>query len=100
LIEGVTPMHAVVLAWFLATAYCHGGKTSSGADAKAGVIAADRHVLKAGSRVRIVDGRSSGVYTVLDTGHRIRGRKVDIFIPSCHRAKRFGRRRVAITVLR
>jgi 3D (Asp-Asp-Asp) domain-containing protein len=93
-------MHAAVLAWFLATAYCHDGRTSVGDRTHAGVVAADPRVLPIGSRIRIVDGKSHGTYTVLDTGHGVRGRKIDVFMKSCRSAKTFGRRRVNVTVLK
>lgn len=93
-------MHALVMAWFLATAYCHDGQTRSGVHTKPGVIAADPRVLPIGSRVRVTDRGTTGVYTVLDTGHDIKGRKIDVYISSCARAKKFGERRVRVQVLR
>lgn len=93
-------MHAAVLAWYLATAYCHPGKTQSGTKARTGIVAADPRVLPVGSVVRIVDGPASGVYTVMDTGAQVKGRKVDVFIPDCGRAEKFGEQRVRIRVIR
>jgi resuscitation-promoting factor RpfB len=93
-------MHAVFLAWFLATAYCQDGPTRSGVHTRSGIIAADPHVLPFGSRVRVVDRGSSRIYRVLDTGREIRGHKIDVFIPNCARAKKFGERRVGVTVLK
>ena len=93
-------MHALVMAWFLATAYCHDGTTSSGVHTQSGIVAADPRVIPVGTRIRIADRSGSHVYTVLDTGHRIKGRKVDIYMRSCARAKKFGERRVQLTVLK
>jgi len=94
-------MHALVMAWFLATAYCRSGETRSGIHTQPGVIAADPRVIPAGTRVRVVDRRSGAhVYEVLDTGRAIKGRKIDIYIASCARAKKFGERRVQLTVLK
>lgn len=94
-------MHAIVMAWFLATAYCHDGETRSGVHTQPGVIAADPRVIPVGTRVRVVDRRGGAhVYEVLDTGRAIKGRKIDIYIPSCARAKKFGERRVRVQVLR
>jgi 3D (Asp-Asp-Asp) domain-containing protein len=86
----------------MATAYCRGGKTESGARTRSGVIAADPRLLPIGSVVRIdMPNRSySGIYTVLDRGGAVRGRRVDVFIADCRRARQFGRRAVRVRVLR
>jgi 3D (Asp-Asp-Asp) domain-containing protein len=93
-------MPVALLAWFLATAYCQDGETRSGVHTQPGIIAADPQVIPFGSRVRVVDGRSSRIYRVLDTGRAIRGRKIDLFMPSCARAKKFGERRVQVSAIR
>jgi 3D (Asp-Asp-Asp) domain-containing protein len=84
-----------------ATAYCEHSKTSSGIPSRAGIVAADPRTLPLGTRIRIVGpGKSyGGVYTVMDTGPRIKGRELDIFMPSCARARKFGRRIVEVRVL-
>ena len=84
----------------VATAYCHPGKTQSGTKVRTGIIAADPAVLPVGSVVRIIDGAASGIYTVLDTGGDVKGRKIDIFIPSCARAVKFGEQTVRVRVIR
>jgi 3D (Asp-Asp-Asp) domain-containing protein len=84
-----------------ATAYCQKGKTASGVNARSGIIAADPTLLPIGSLVSISQARGySGVYTVMDTGGAVRGRKIDIFTPSCAGARKFGRHTVQLTVLR
>jgi len=85
-----------------ATAYCQHGRTESGAQTRRGAIAADPRVLPLGSLVRIhsADRPYSGTYTVLDTGAKVKGRKIDIFMPSCATARNFGKRVVLLTVLR
>ncbi|HMD35825.1 MAG TPA: 3D domain-containing protein, partial [Vicinamibacterales bacterium] len=83
-----------------ATAYCQGGRTQSGVPAHSGIIAADPRVLPAGSIVKILDGPTTGIYTVMDTGAAIKGRRIDVYIPSCARAKKFGRRTVNVIVMR
>ena len=83
-----------------ATAYCQAGKTQSGVMARDGILAADPAVLPVGSVVRVIDGPSSGIYTVMDTGAAVKGRKIDIFIADCERAKRFGSRTVHVRVMR
>lgn len=85
---------------FLATAYCLPGATASGLPVGPGVIAADPDVLPLGSIVRLVAGRYSGTYTVLDTGAKVRGRMVDIWMPSEQEARRFGVRKVRLQILR
>ena len=87
---------------FTATAYCKGSVTASGAPARAGVAAADPSVLPLGSVVRIDGGpeRHNGIYTVLDTGPAVTGRRLDLYMWSCYEALGFGRRSVLVTVLR
>lgn len=83
-----------------ATAYCQAGKTASGTRARTGIVAADPAVLPVGTVLRIVDGPSAGIYTVMDTGAAVKGRKIDIFIPDCERAEKFGAQSVRVHVLR
>jgi 3D (Asp-Asp-Asp) domain-containing protein len=83
-----------------ATAYCLAGRTQSGARARSGVIAADPSVLPVGSVVRIIEGPHAGIYTVMDTGPAVKGRKIDIFMSSCQRAEKFGEQKLRIRVLR
>ena len=83
-----------------ATAYAGHGRTASGQRVRRGMVAADRRVLPLGTKVRVRDaGRYSGVYRVEDTGSRIRGRKIDIYMPSRGAAKQFGRQTVKVEVL-
>ena len=89
---------------YVATAYCKGQTTASGLPVRAGIAAADPKVLPLGSIIRIggqsVDDRYHGVYSVLDTGPLIKGRRLDLYIWSCYEALDFGRRGVEVTVLR
>ncbi len=84
---------------FTATAYALRGRTASGGGVRRGIIAADRRVLPIGTRVRLEAGSYSGEYLVADTGGAVRGRKIDIWMPSNGEALRFGRRPVKLTVL-
>jgi len=84
---------------FTATAYALRGRTASGESVRRGLIAADRGVLPLGSRVRLEAGSYSGEYTVADCGSAVRGRKIDIWVPSNGEALRFGKRTVKLTVL-
>jgi 3D (Asp-Asp-Asp) domain-containing protein len=86
-------------AHFTATAYSLRGRTASGKPVRRGLIAADRRVLPIGTRVRLDAGSYSGEYVVADTGGAVRGRKIDIWMPSTGEAMRFGRRTVKLTVL-
>jgi 3D (Asp-Asp-Asp) domain-containing protein len=87
---------------FIATAYCKGQTTASGVSAQAGIAAADPKMLPEGSVVRLDGGPSQheGIYTVLDTGPKVQGRHVDLYMWSCYDALSFGRRPVTLTVLR
>ena len=87
---------------YTATAYCKGETTASGVAVKAGIAAADPILLPQGSVVRIDGGLEQyrGIYTVLDTGPKVKGRHLDLYIWSCHEALAFGRRPVSVTVLR
>jgi 3D (Asp-Asp-Asp) domain-containing protein len=84
---------------YTATAYSLRGRTASGRPVARGVIAADPRVLPLGTRVRIDAGEYSGEYVVADTGGLVKGRRIDIWIPTSHQAMRFGRRTVKLTVL-
>jgi 3D (Asp-Asp-Asp) domain-containing protein len=86
---------------FLATAYAAPGITKSGEPARPGTVAADTSVLPIGTKIRVSNaGPHSGVYTVIDTGSKVRGRHIDIYLRDWQRAKEFGRRIVHVTVLR
>lgn len=85
----------------LATAYCERGATKSGVRAQPGVVAADLRRLPLGTKLRVIAPGEpyAGIYTVLDTGARIRGRALDIYMPSCARARKFGKRQVQVRIL-
>ena len=96
---GVEPEAELPTVTFTATAYSLRGRTASGRLVSRGIIAADRRVLPLGTRVRLTAGSYSGEYVVADTGGAVRGRKIDIWVPSTGEAMRFGRRPVKLTVL-
>jgi 3D (Asp-Asp-Asp) domain-containing protein len=85
---------------FRATAYALPGRTRSGVYVRRGVLAADPRVLPLGSIVHIKAGKYTGVYTVYDTGKKIKGNIVDVWVPSRREAKLFGRQRIKLHVLR
>lgn len=84
---------------FTATAYCLKGRTAMGHGVRRGIIAADPRILRLGSRINLGAGAYSGEYLVSDTGGAVKGRKIDIWMPSCAEARRFGRRTVTINPL-
>jgi 3D (Asp-Asp-Asp) domain-containing protein len=87
---------------FSATAYCKGTTTASGVGVRNGIAAADPSILPVGSVLSIAvgDNRYNGVYTVMDTGPKVQGRLLDLYMWSCHEALKFGRKDVQVTVLR
>jgi 3D (Asp-Asp-Asp) domain-containing protein len=87
---------------FIATAYCKGSTTASGVQVRNGVAASDPDLLPVGSVVQIdnLPEKYNGIYTIMDTGPSVQGRKIDIYMWSCYEALDFGRRSVLLTVLR
>jgi 3D (Asp-Asp-Asp) domain-containing protein len=87
---------------FDATAYCKGLTTAAGVNVRRGIAAADPRLLPVGSVVTLATGdpEYNGVYTIMDTGPKVQGRLLDLYLWSCHEALKFGRRRIEVTVLR
>ncbi len=94
-----TDTPAVAAEHYTATAYAFRGRTATGQRVSKGIIAADPRVLPMGTRVRLEAGTWSGEYTVADTGGAIRGKKIDVWVPTTREAFSFGRRKVKLTVL-
>jgi 3D (Asp-Asp-Asp) domain-containing protein len=87
--------------YFIATAYSVEGTGASGKWSHPGTVAADRNVLPLNSRIRVYGaGRFSGDYTVEDTGGKVDGHHIDVYMPSQAEAKKFGRQRVKVVVLK
>ena len=84
---------------FTATAYCLKGKTAMGHGVRKGLIAADPRILRLGSRINLSGTQYSGTYLVSDTGGKIKGKRLDIWMASCSEARRFGRRNVSVSFL-
>lgn len=85
----------------IATSYCAckkccganaQGITASGQQVRTGMIAVDKRVIPLGTRVKI-KGKS---YLAADTGSGIRGRRIDIYMPSHQAALEFGRKKMRI----
>jgi 3D (Asp-Asp-Asp) domain-containing protein len=87
---------------FSATAYCKGTTTASGVNVRSGIAASDPDLLPVGSVVQIarLGEKYDGVYTVMDTGPKVQGRHLDLYMWSCYEALEFGRRNAEVTVLR
>lgn len=87
---------------FTATAYCKGRVTKSGVNVRTGIAAADPAVLPVGSVIQVdkLEDKYNGIYTIMDTGPKVQGRHIDIYMWSCHEALELGRRRMSVTVLR
>lgn len=87
---------------FTATFYCKGTTTASGVNVRNGIAAADPDLLPIGSVIRIdeLGEKYDGIYTVMDTGPKVQGRHVDVYLWSCHEALEMGRRPMKLTVLR
>jgi len=87
---------------FTATAYCKGTTTASGVNVRTGIAAADPDVLPVGSVIQVdrLGEKYNGIYTIMDTGPKVQGRHIDIYMWSCHEALELGRRSMQIVVLR
>jgi 3D (Asp-Asp-Asp) domain-containing protein len=67
------------------------------------VAAADPAVLPVGSVVRLHGAdvqRYEGIYTVMDTGSAVLGRRIDLYVSDCGEARQFGLKHVLVRVLR
>jgi 3D (Asp-Asp-Asp) domain-containing protein len=87
---------------FAATAYCKGTTTASGVNVQTGIAAADPDLLPVGSVIQVdrLGERYNGIYTIMDTGPRVQGRHIDIYMWNCNEALALGRRIAGLTVLR
>jgi len=85
---------------FEATAFSQSGITNKGTLTHRGVVAADPGVLPLGSVIQVSDaGPYSGRYVVTDTGSKIIGRHIDVYIPDHAAAKQFGKKQVTVQLL-
>jgi 3D (Asp-Asp-Asp) domain-containing protein len=87
---------------FAVTGYCKGTETASGVNVRSGIAASDPALLPVGSVVQIdkLGDRYNGIYTIMDTGPAVQGRKLDIYLWNCNEALALGRRNAAVTVVR
>lgn len=76
------------------TAYCLQGRTRRGNLVRDGIIAVDRKLFPLGREVDLFIGRSKyGRFLADDTGGVIKGGIIDVWMPDCKAARRFGRKR-------
>ena len=74
------------------TAYCLSGTTRRGRYVRPGIIATDPRVFPLSRYVELfAEGRYLGRYLVDDTGRLIKGAHIDVWVPTCDEALRFGR---------
>ena len=87
---------------FTATGYCRGTTTASGVNVRSGIAAADPDLLPVGSVVQIekLPEKYNGIYTVMDTGPKVHGRHLDLYVWNCDEALELGRRPMVVSVLR
>lgn len=101
--------HRVV--WMVVTAYCgctkccgpHAqGITASGRSIQYNggcFVAADTHLFKFGTRLRVPGYAEEQPVEVIDRGGAIKGYRLDVFFPSHEQARQWGRRWVPVTVV-
>jgi 3D (Asp-Asp-Asp) domain-containing protein len=84
---------------FEATADSVEGITAKGTLTHDGIVAADPAVLPLGSVIQVSGaGPYSGTYVVTDTGSKVAGRKIDIFLPGVGEARQFGKKMVTVRI--
>lgn len=74
------------------TAYCLSGTTRRGRWVRPGIVAADPRVFPLSRYIELFDGdHYLGKFLVDDTGLLIKGQHIDVWVPTCREAVRFGR---------
>jgi 3D (Asp-Asp-Asp) domain-containing protein len=96
--KGWNKMHRPLLAGepvpVLVTAYCLNGTTRRGRYVRPGIVAADPHLFPLSRYIELYAGtKYLGRFLVDDTGSRIRGAHIDMWVPTCREAILFGRQR-------
>ena len=83
------------------TSYCLRGTTRRGRYVRPGIIAADPEFFPMARYVELYVGRKYyGRFLVDDTGRKIRGNHIDVWLPSCVDARNFGVRRGTAVLMR
>ena len=74
------------------TAYCLSGTTRRGRYVRPGIVAADPRYFPLSRYIEVYVGdQYLGRFLVDDTGSRIRGPRLDVWLPTCREARLFGR---------
>lgn len=74
--------------------------TAAGTVPHEGIVAADPDILPLGTIIRVTGaGPYNGRYVVTDTGSKVVGHHIDVYLASDIEAKRFGKKRVRVQVL-
>jgi 3D (Asp-Asp-Asp) domain-containing protein len=74
------------------TAYCLSGTTRRGRYVRSGIVAADPKYFPLSRYIEVYAGDEYlGRFLVDDTGSRIRGPRLDVWMPTCREARLFGR---------
>lgn len=82
------------------TSYCLRGMTRRDNWAREGIVAADPRIFPLGRYIELfVDGRYYGRFLVDDTGGKIIGPIIDVWMDSCRKSRIFGRRQGAAVLL-
>jgi 3D (Asp-Asp-Asp) domain-containing protein len=81
------------------TAYCLRGLTRIETQTRPGIIAADPKYFPLRRYIDVRIGRKVQRYRVEDTGSAIKGPRLDVWLPTCDEARRFGRRRGTATLV-
>jgi 3D (Asp-Asp-Asp) domain-containing protein len=86
----------------LMTSYCLSGTTRRGRYVRAGIVAADPRHFPLSRYVELYVGKKYyGRFLVDDTGRKIKGNHLDIWLSSCQASRRFGvKRGTAVLVAR
>jgi 3D (Asp-Asp-Asp) domain-containing protein len=78
----------------LLTSYCLRGTTRRGRYVRPGIIAADPRFFPMARYVELYIGKKYyGRFLVDDTGRKIKGNHIDVWLPSCTESKNFGVKR-------
>ena len=78
----------------LVTAYCLSGTTRRGRYVRPGIVAADRRLFPLSRYIELYAGEKYlGRFLIDDTGSKIRGAHIDVWVPTCREARIFGRQR-------
>lgn len=82
------------------TSYCLRGTTRRGRYVRPGIIAADPSFFPLSRYVELYVGRKYyGRFLVDDTGRKIRGNRIDVWLPTCRESRVFGVKRGTAVLL-